>query len=434
MCSFAFTNSNFSVAQLSKANFSQKLRGPDNTTFVDFGNYKLLHNLLSITGNNITQPIINNTGDISLLFNGEIYNYNSNFKNDSYYLMDLYENFPDSFFEMLYGEFAFIICDLKRNMLIVSTDIFSTKPLYFGKTDANYAFSTYPSFLEKLDFENIKKCPPNCITYYSLSNLEIIKKCEIYKFKLEQKKDSYEDWIFAFSESIKKRTMNVNKEIFMCLSSGYDSGVIFHELNNQQINFNTYYIPVNEDLDILKDRISFFKNYKKLNEISICNIEDFELLVENFQYEFDNQNIFNDLGARGLYQICKIAKLNKNKILISGQGSDEIFSDYGIFGHDKYKYSTIKGIFPEDLNYVFPWNNFYYGKQQAYLLKEESVVGSCGIESRYPFLDKNVVQEFLFLDVKLKNRRYKAPLDYYLNKYNFPYLMNDKKGFSPYEK
>lgn len=54
-------------------------------------------------------------------------------------------------------------------------------------------------------------------------------------------------------------------------------------------------------------------------------------------------------------------------------------------------------------------------------MKEEHTAGAYGIEGRYPFLDKYVVQEFLWITSELKNSLYKAPIDNYLSSNNFPY-------------
>jgi hypothetical protein len=66
---------------------------------------------------------------------------------------------------------------------------------------------------------------------------------------------------------------------------------------------------------------------------------------------------------------------------------------------------------------------------ESYIAKEEYVAGSYGIESRYPFLDLNVVQEFLWLKPELKNLHYKSVLYYYLTKNNYPFTENEKIGF-----
>ena len=67
---------------------------------------------------------------------------------------------------------------------------------------------------------------------------------------------------------------------------------------------------------------------------------------------------------------------------------------------------------------------------KAFISKEESVSSLHGIETRYPFLDKNVVQEFLYLKPNLKNDKYKSPLHHYMVKYDYPFEENVKNGFT----
>jgi asparagine synthetase B (glutamine-hydrolysing) len=127
--------------------------------------------------------------------------------------------------------------------------------------------------------------------------------------------------------------------------------------------------------------------------------------------------------------VCERARSNGEKILLSGQGADEIFSDYGFGGVKKYNHSNFGGLFPKDLSEIFPWASFYNSSMESYLAKEEYVAGSYGIETRYPFLDMDVVQEFLWLDSDLKNNNYKSPLHQYLKINNFPFEENQKIGF-----
>jgi asparagine synthetase B (glutamine-hydrolysing) len=79
---------------------------------------------------------------------------------------------------------------------------------------------------------------------------------------------------------------------------------------------------------------------------------------------------------------------------------------------------------------VFPWPNFFASSQEAFLVKEEYIAGAFGLETRYPFLDKDVVQEFLWLDSDLKNKHYKSVLHNYLSNNNFPFEKDVKRGFS----
>ena len=87
-------------------------------------------------------------------------------------------------------------------------------------------------------------------------------------------------------------------------------------------------------------------------------------------------------------------------------------------------------MYPDDLSEVYPWPSFFNSSMESYLAKEEYVAGAYGIEARYPFLDLDVVQEFLWLSPKLKNNKYKAPLQEYLSINNFPFTEGEKVGFS----
>ena len=66
---------------------------------------------------------------------------------------------------------------------------------------------------------------------------------------------------------------------------------------------------------------------------------------------------------------------------------------------------------------------------ESYLAKEEYASGMWGVETRYPFLDKKVVQEFLWLSPELKNKNYKSILHEYFTNNNFPFDAGRKVGF-----
>jgi asparagine synthetase B (glutamine-hydrolysing) len=89
---------------------------------------------------------------------------------------------------------------------------------------------------------------------------------------------------------------------------------------------------------------------------------------------------------------------NDNQIIfLSGHGGDEIFSDYGNEGNRK---SSILDL--DYTNVRSKWPNFDSAYGRNIIQMFERVAGCFGIESRYPFLDKQVVQEFLWLSDTLK--------------------------------
>ena len=432
MCSFLFTNKK--VTDVGYANFYQKFRGPDDTNIVqDTENgFTFVHNLLSITGDKTNQPF--SKDDVVCMFNGEIYNHLDfgDYKTDGECLIDLYLEFGDSFTTKLDGEFAIVLFDYRKGKLLLSTDVFATKPIWVSFTNDLFGVSSYHSALNRLDFAEIKKIEANTTEVYSFDNFDLINKFEIKKFDLNQHKRSYQDWILAFEKSIAKRTQNTREKIYIGLSSGYDSGAIAKELNMQNVTFKAFSIIGKENEDIIRERCSLLKDTEiiRLDDKQYSETKTF-LSKYCEDYNHNNYRVLDDKACQGLGYISSLAQKENYKIYFSGQGADEIISDYGWGGSKIYPHSQFGGLFPNNLKELFPWNSFYNGTQTDYINKEECVAGCYGMETRYPFLDVELVQEFLWLTADLKNKSYKSCLKEYLSFKDFPFDENAKCGFNP---
>ena len=257
----------------------------------------------------------------------------------------------------------------------------------------------------------------------------------VHKFNLDQTKDTYDDWIAAFRGAIHKRTRGVKERIFTGLSSGHDSGAIFLEMCVQGVQFMSYSILNNEYKAIIDKRLRRHHSNLTYKFGRIDTSIAAGVIAERVEdYKCDAYDIKKDYASMGLSSICRKALSGiSHKIYISGCGADEIMSDYSYKGEPVFKSnSCFNGVFPENLNDIFPWKNFYGGTMKNYLMKEEHVCGAHGIEARYPYLDAKVVQEFLSLKHTLKNSNYKAPLKYLFEQNDFPYH-EFKLGFSPFE-
>ena len=122
---------------------------------------------------------------------------------------------------------------------------------------------------------------------------------------------------------------------------------------------------------------------------------------------------------------------------VAGQqvGDLAAFLESTVAGQKIYPHSNFGGHFPESLNFAarggnffravpgyqhqsqqgtehkpdpgtfFPWESLFLGTQRDYLMKEELVAGTHGVEGRYPFLDKFVVQEYLWLNQRIEQNR-----------------------------
>jgi asparagine synthetase B (glutamine-hydrolysing) len=269
----------------------------------------------------------------------------------------------------------------------------------------------------------------------------------VYDFDLKQHKTTFDDWNKAFENSILKRTNEIKHKIFIGLSGGYDSGLISCVLNKLNIDYTAYSILGSEDLNLIKNRhklltdghildltqkdfLSQHEFLKEYSEEYLLNIDTGEKSQLNKLKKISLQKVSSDNGAIGMSYVCSLAKPKNQLIYLSGSGADEIISDYGFNKVKHYTHSTIGGYFPNNLESVFPWKNFFGNTQRAYLMKEEIVSGTWGIEGRYPFLDKQVVQEFLWLSNNIKNSNYKSVIHNYLIKNNYPFVIKEKIGFN----
>ena len=489
MCGILFTNKE--INDLQKVIKFLKNRGPDHTEHKFINGYNFVHVLLSMTGKNLTiQPFVYD--NIVILFNGEIYNYKDfgDFNSDGECIIESYKKNGHNFIKYLDGEFSIVLVDFNTNELIYSTDVFSTKPLWCAIDNNNIGIASYESCLKELNFENIMQVPANTTVRVQLSSLgesdfttNKMEKRTVYDFDLRQFKTNYDDWNKAFDNAIIKRTKNIKHGVYLGLSGGYDSGLIACVLSKLKLDYKPYTILGSENPDIIKARHDWKKEervsngeiiemsrdeFLKENTFLKKNCEEYILKIENgerqqfikyhseisklrnnsanpitinshidnaksilntYKFRMRGQKVTDDNGSVGLSKICRLAERDGYKIYLSGSGADEIISDYGYNGIKHYGHSTIGGYYPENLADVFPWKNFFDNTQRAYLMKEEVVSGTHGVEGRYPFLDKEVVQEFLWLTHELKNKNYKSVIYNYLKKENYPFEVNKKVGF-----
>jgi len=448
MCNLLITN----IKNISNANQFQKFRGPDHEKSITFDNILFIHNLLSITGQFFPQPYEDD--DIIICFNGEIYNHYEygQFKSDVECIVLLYKRGLEEV-KKLDGEFAIVIYDKKQKLFYIIHDLFAIKPLFVGMNGNDFSISTYKSAAERLKMKNIFRIGPNCV--YKFDGKNLVRLFKMYKWDLSQHKTTYTDFFLALEYSVLRRVMT-NKEILVNLSSGYDSGVICCILNKYKRPYNTASILGSEDRNTLIKRIEMNKTKKfallfdkigdderkRLRSYIDNNTENYHIDRYYWRDGKFNKGDYNFKTDSAVIGASKIYSEVRNRfgirVALSGSGADEIFSDYGHNGWKIFPHSCFGGKFPNDLSKIFPkngddrnciWKNFYHSCQESYLWKEESITGLYGIEGRFPFLDKTVVQEFLWLRPELKNAEYKGVLKRYLEENGYPFITR-KIGFN----
>src|SRR5215210_343038 len=147
MCGICGTASSRGAIDLERlAAMSRTLvhRGPDSDgTFVDGGIGLAARRLSIIDLETGDQPIANEDGSVTVVQNGEIYNYRElrreleraghrfRTQGDTEVIAHLYEQHGDAFAERLRGMFAIAIWDARRRRLVLARDRFGIKPLYY---------------------------------------------------------------------------------------------------------------------------------------------------------------------------------------------------------------------------------------------------------------------------------------------------------------
>lgn len=411
MCTFKITN------YIGRQDIDEHLvlGGPDYTSTIRLNDIYITHNLLSITGEFTIQPVESN--GLYFLLMGEIYNYDLTLPSDIFYAIQKYEEYGSAFTEYLDGEFLIIIINPTDNTIDFFTDPWSTKQVWFSKSVDGFYFGTYPLIIPTSDISHLNRkfddnewsnhnirLNHNSHYRFNINENELYHiNSEIHKWNLDQYKDTLSDVTIALENAIDKR---YHSNSLLLLSGGIDSSVIAIRLAeaHKHIYSATLNFTDAEDTDTQHDVINYCSDY---HDNTIFTHDISPLLP-------DNDNILKNMKiSQSSDCIRQYFRVNYNcKVLITGNGSDEIFCNY-MNKHNKIPEFT---VFPTDLVNVFPWKNFYGGTHRRLIDLWETSTLHYGMETRSAFHDKFLIQEWLNLAPNLKNKEYKHFLKEYLRK------------------
>jgi len=399
-------------------------RGPDHTSVKEVNEKTLIIHFLLAINNFIPQPL--KKDDKYLWFNGEIYDYPTNeFRNDAEYLLDFLSDTGLNNLDKLDGEFCICYLDEEKQKMHLISDPFATKPCSFYMGNDTFIVSSYESCIKNINplfvAEHIE---PNTHYVFDLNSYTLDSKKEIVQWDFEPRYNTFDHWIKSFKDSIKKRSQT-DKKIFVPLSAGHDSGLIVSELLNQNIDFRSYTFKGVEDKQILESRLNLIDNHQIVDpkQNFISNFAEYYHKIENYYAHHYNgeryMDIYDAYSCFAIYLINRHARENGYLVALSGHGADEIFSDYST--------QTISALRGNYKGVRSKWPNFDSGYGRNIINMFERVGGACSVEVRYPFLDKHVVQNFLWLSDDLKNKEYKQCLSHLLRVNKFPYIQKKSR-------
>ena len=370
-------------------------RGNSENNVYLYNNVALGHARLSIidikNGKQPMERIIDSKRYI-ISYNGEIYNTNI-LKNiliskgfefetqcDTEVLLYLYIAFKENMLKFINGIFAFAIYDENDNSIFIAKDRLGIKPLFYSLTNDKFVFSSeikgilasefvFPAIgKEELIelfalgpahspgntyFKDIYELKAGHYGIYKDNNLKIKKYWDLKEKKmLDSNEDIIDNVKFLVTDATKKQLVS-DVGVSSMLSGGLDSSIItkiatdnIHNLHTYSINYenndkdfvaNSY--QQTKDSDFVKVMVKYLNtNHKNI----IVNDKDlFDTLYEAV--------IARDMPAMAdidssMYIFCREIAKNNEKVVLSGECSDEIFGGYPWFYKEHLK--SAKG---------FPW-------------------------------------------------------------------------------
>ena len=342
-------------------------RGPDGassyiTEQIAFGHRRLSIIDLSDKG---TQPMFNEDKTLVCVFNGEIYNYKElreeliglghefNSSCDTEVLLHGYESWGASLLDRLRGMFAFVLYNEKTGELFMARDMFGIKPLYYMEIDHNLVFASeikslleYPAYqrevnLEALEqylsfeysvlpetfFKGIYKLMPGHYMTWKEGESHLVRYFDpmLTPAKEPMDHDRLLDEIDRTLQDSIHYHMVADVEVASLLSSGVDSSyVACHFGGGRTYTVGFDYEKYNE-IPYAKD-LSDTLGIK--NTGKVISTEEYWEELPRIQYYMDEP--LADASASALYFVDRMAA-DKVKVILSGEGSDELFGGYVIY-------------------------------------------------------------------------------------------------------
>ena len=439
---------------INKLNELNKSRGPDdrgtwsnNDKNIFFGHTRL--SVIDLTKNG-KQPFLSYDKKISLIFNGEIYNFKDLKKiliqknyifasnTDTEVILHSYIEWGIDFIDKLRGMFSIAIWDENLKKLFLIRDQFGIKPLYYSADSNFFCFSSSIKSLINSKLVSNKRSSKSLTNYLLWGNtkdpdtiydkiksvekgtyvvvdqnnnffikrysdlIENIQNIEGYNFSNKDEAKSYLKEIIY--ETVNYH-LNSDANLGLALSSGLDSNLI---LDNIKPEFNEKIKTLTVDFNIdgtIKDEIEIAKKFSLEKKIfhKVVNLDQLNIKQE-LKYFFNEMDTPSNDGFN-TYILSKLAKDNNVKVLLTGIGADEIFMGYPSFNRAKKYLNILKLISKFNYKKMPKKTVAYFVKKFNFNPKNSEIFD---IKS---LLDLFLLSRRLFLDDEVKEILYEYQQD-----------------------
>ena len=312
------------------------------------------------------QPMFNEDKSLVLVFNGEIYNFKDlreeliaaghvfNNHSDSEVIIHGFEQWGEDLVKKLRGMFAFVIFNRNTKDIFGARDMFGIKPFYYTNQNGSFIFGSeiksfldHPSFEKKLNedalahylsfqyspteetfFKNVFKLPP--AHYFTLKN-GIFEKTRYFKPEFNAV-DGVLDYYADLTDAAVRESVKAHKiadvEVGSFLSSGIDSSYIAEAAKVDKTFTVGFESPDGDRYNEIHFAKRFADTIGVENISKIITPEEYWGTFPEIQYHMDEP--LADPAAIALYFVSKLAREHV-KVVMSGEGADELFGGYRIY-------------------------------------------------------------------------------------------------------
>lgn len=385
-------------------------RGPDCSGIFSCSNAIMTHERLSIVDPvSGKQPFVSKNGKLVLAVNGEIYNhrdirkrYESSYDfrthSDCEVILALYADKGPNFLEELNGIFAFALYDTEKNVFLIGRDHIGIIPLYQGwdKEGAYYVASE----LKALEgyCHRIEEFLPG--HYYYSPDEQITQWYRREWMDYEKVKDNLSDVAElrkAMEEAIQRQLMS-DVPYGVLLSGGLDSSIISAvakkfaakrvETDNQEDawwpQLHSFAIGLKGSPDLAAARI-VADHIGSVHHEKEYTVQEGIDAIRDVIYHIETYDVTTVRASTPMYLIARYIKSMGVKMVLSGEGADEIFGGYLYF----HKAPNAEEFHKETVRKLSKLHQYD-------CLRANKSLASWGVEGRVPFLDKE------FLDVAMR--------------------------------
>jgi asparagine synthase (glutamine-hydrolysing) len=393
-------------------------RGPDWSGIFLSDKAILAHERLAIVDpQSGRQPLYSKDGNLVLAVNGEIYNHeeireriNHSFvfltHSDCEVILALYRKKGVDFLEDLNGIFAFALYDKEKDAYLIARDHIGIVPLYMGWDESgNFYVASELKALEGV-CRQIKEFPPGHYLYSKEGEVKSWYRRDWMEYAAVENNAADIQQLRSALEAAVHRQLMSDVPYGVLLSGGLDSSIISavakkfarrrvetHDTQEAwwpQLHSFAVGLVGSPDLAAAKkvaDHIGTIHH-----EINFTIQEGLDALRDVI-YHLETYDVTTVRASTPMYLMARVIKSMGVKMVLSGEGADEVFGGYLYF----HKAPSAKAFHEETVRKL--------GKLHLYdCLRANKSLAAWGVEGRVPFLDKE------FLDVAMRlNPREKMP-------------------------